>query len=112
MTEKASTAGRAKEVVAETVEKTKATVGEAREKVREVSDTVRKEAAKAGGFAKEKAGVAGEALREGYGRARKDLDKLAEDVTVYVRDNPGRSVLIAGAIGFFVGFLLRSDRRR
>ena len=112
MTEKAKATDRAKEVVAETVDKTKATVAETREKVREVSETVRKEAARAGVFAKEKAGVAGEALREGYGRARKDLDKLADDVTVYVRDNPGRSVLIAGVVGFFIGFLIRSDRRR
>ena len=49
---------------------------------------------------------------EGYGKARKDLDRLSDDVTTYVRDNPGRSVLIAGALGFFLGLLIRGDRRR
>ncbi len=101
-----------KEVISDSIEKTKATLEDAKEKVLKASRTMREEAAKATDFARERAGVAAETLREGYGRARKDMDKLSEDVTTYVRDNPGRSVLIAAGIGFLIGFLIRSDRRR
>lgn len=86
---KASTS-RAKEVLSETIDKT----------------------TKAAEFARERYGIAAESLREGYGRTRKDLDKLQDDVTAYVSDNPGRSILIAGAIGFFIGFLISRERRR
>ena len=103
---------RAKEAVGGGVEKTKASLGTAKEKIQEVSQTVREQAGKAGEVAKDKYGVAAQGFREGYGKARTDLDKLSEDVTVYVRDNPGRSVLVAGAFGFFLGFLIRGDRRR
>jgi ElaB/YqjD/DUF883 family membrane-anchored ribosome-binding protein len=73
---------------------------------------VKAQAGKASEVAKDRYGVAAQGLREGYGKARTDLDKLSEDVTAYVRDNPGRSVLVAGALGFFLGFLIRGERRR
>ncbi len=101
-----------KGVVKSAAEKTKASVEVAREKVRKASVTMREKAGQAGTVAKEHYGTASESIKAGASRARKDLDKLTEDVTTYVRDNPGRAVLIAGALGFFVGFLIRSDRRR
>jgi ElaB/YqjD/DUF883 family membrane-anchored ribosome-binding protein len=90
----------------------KSRLEDAKERVLKASRTVREEAENASEYAKERYGTASESIREGYDKARRDMDGLREDVTVYVRDNPGRSVLIAGAIGFFIGFLIRSDRRR
>lgn len=97
--------GRAKEAVKDGVET-------ARKRVRTVSEDLRVQASKATEAAKERYGSARENVKQGYDRARKDLDQLVADVNVYVRDNPGRSVLIAAGIGFAIGFLLRGDRRR
>jgi ElaB/YqjD/DUF883 family membrane-anchored ribosome-binding protein len=112
MTENVKSIDRAKEVVSGGVEKTKATLETAKGKIQDASEVVKKEAGRAGEVAKEKYDVAATNLRDGYGKARKDLDKLGEDVNVYVRDNPGRSVLMAAAAGFFLGFLIRGERRR
>ena len=111
MTEKTKTQT-AKDALSDTADKTRATLDEAKERVQRASSFVREEAARATDFARERYGVAAESMREGYGKARKDFDRLSDDVTTYVRDNPGRSVLIAGALGFFLGFLIRGDRRR
>ena len=51
-----------------------------------------------------------EGLKQGYERVRKDMDDLSSDVNAYVRDNPGRSVLMAAGIGFVLGILLRPRR--
>ena len=76
----------------------------------EASKQVRETAEKASEVARERYGDAVEKVRVGYDRARKDMDHLAEDVNEYVRDNPGRSVLIAAGVGFVVGLLLRGGR--
>ena len=60
--------------------------------------------------AKEKYDVAKDKVRYGYDKAKKDLDHLTEDVNEYVRDNPGKSVLMAAGIGFVLGLLLRGRR--
>ena len=111
MTEKTKTQT-AKDALSDSTDKTRATLDEAKERVQRASTFVREEAGRATEFARERYDVASENLREGYGKARKDLDRLSDDVTTYVRDNPGRSVLIAGALGFFLGLLIRGDRRR
>jgi ElaB/YqjD/DUF883 family membrane-anchored ribosome-binding protein len=46
-------------------------------------------------------------MREGYTRVRKDFDGLSHDVNEYVRDNPGKSVLMAAGVGFLIGLLFR-----
>lgn len=46
-------------------------------------------------------------LRQGYTRVRKDFDGLTRDVNDYVRDNPGKAVLIAAGVGFLIGLLFR-----
>lgn len=79
-------------------------------RIESVSHDVRREAERAGEFARERYGQAKDGLRQGYQRARKDLEQLSGDVETYVRDNPGKSVLIAGALGFVFGLLLRGDR--
>jgi ElaB/YqjD/DUF883 family membrane-anchored ribosome-binding protein len=107
----------AREAVAEGVEKARSAVSHrvdaARDRMREskVSDRVKKVSGRAGEAAREGYGVAKEKLGHGYERASKDLDQLVGDANVYIRDNPGRAVLIAPGVGFVLGFLLRRDRR-
>ena len=83
--------------------------GEITERVKTVGGEM---AGRAGDYAKEGYDAAKVKIGHGYDRARKDFDQLSTDVNAYVRDNPGRSVLIAAGVGFLVGFLLRGDRRR
>ncbi len=94
----------------------------ARQKVAEVASGMRQTAGKAGGqlregaerasvAAREKYAVAKENVRQGYDKVTKDMDQLSQDVNEYVRHNPGKSVLIAAAVGFFLGMLMRGGRR-
>ncbi|HVR30202.1 MAG TPA: hypothetical protein VMS86_11800 [Thermoanaerobaculia bacterium] len=83
----------------------------AREKLHDVSESVKQQAGRASEVARERYDAAAQTLRTGYDRASKDLDKLSQDVSTYVRDNPGRSVLAAAAAGFFLGLLVRRGRR-
>jgi ElaB/YqjD/DUF883 family membrane-anchored ribosome-binding protein len=73
--------------------------------------TIREGAGRASEVAKEKYAVAKDNVRQGYDRVTKDLDQLSKDVNEYVRHNPGKSVLIAAAVGFFLGAILRGGRR-
>ena len=95
----------------------KARLDQAREKFSQVAESARRggeqvkdQAGRASEVAKEKAGVAVDNLKLGYDRVHKDMDKLTDDVNEYVRDNPGRSVLIAAGIGFAIGLLMRGRR--
>ena len=72
-----------------------------------VAEEMRREAERASKAAKEKVETAVTGLRQGYGKVRKDVGTLGEDVTDYVRDNPGKSVLIAAVAGFLMGLLFR-----
>lgn len=92
-------------------DKPKSTVDTAREKLQQVSETVRQQASRASEVARERYDAAAQTLREGYDKASKDLTKLGNDVNAYVRDNPGRSVLAAAAVGFCIGLLVRRGRR-
>ena len=90
----------------------------AREKITEVAGTVergfqkaKEDAGKASQVAREKYDETKVQLRTGYDKVRKDMDGLGEDVNQYVRDNPGRSVLIAAGIGFVIGIVARGGRR-
>jgi ElaB/YqjD/DUF883 family membrane-anchored ribosome-binding protein len=97
--------------MSEGTEKAKSAIDSAKEKLHDVSESVRQQASRASEVARERYDAAAHTLREGYGRASKDLDKLSKDVSAYVRDNPGRSVLAAAAAGFFIGLLVRRGRR-
>lgn len=72
---------------------------------------VKETATQVSGAARERYGVAAEKARQGYDRARKDLDNLSGDLTEYVRDNPGKAVLIAAGVGFLVGLVFRGRGR-
>ncbi len=82
-----------------------------REGAGKASSTIRDGAGRAGEAAKEKYAVAKDNVRQGYDRVSKDMDQLSNDVNDYVRHNPGKSVLIAAAVGFFLGAVLRGGRR-
>lgn len=125
MSEKVSSIDRTKEIARETAEKTTAAAKEgvkkARGKLDELAGVAREGAEKTGRQIKEGASKARDAarqgvdsakenLRVGYDKARKDLDGLSEDVNEYVRQNPGRSVLIAAGLGFVLGLLLQRRR--
>ncbi|MDH3404730.1 MAG: hypothetical protein OEP45_14005, partial [Acidobacteriota bacterium] len=97
--------------VGEVAKEKAARAGEvAKEKAARAGEVAKEKAARAGEVAKEKYGVAVDNLKQGYDKVHKDLSKLSEDVNEYVRDNPGRSILIAAGIGFVVGTLLRRRR--
>ncbi|HVT61523.1 MAG TPA: hypothetical protein VHR45_24395 [Thermoanaerobaculia bacterium] len=46
-------------------------------------------------------------VRKGYHKARKDATRLGNEVGEYVRENPGKAVLIAAGIGFLLGLIAR-----
>lgn len=88
-------------------------------KLRDVSEDVRRGAERASAeikrgyeraseVAREGYDDAARNLRQGYTRVRKDFDGLSRDVNDYVRDNPGKSVLMAAGVGFLIGLLFRS----
>jgi ElaB/YqjD/DUF883 family membrane-anchored ribosome-binding protein len=80
-------------------------------KARRVSDEVRREAEKGARQARQAYEHAVDGLKRGYGKVRKDLGGLTDDVNAYVKDNPGKAILIAAGVGFVIGLLLRSGDR-
>ena len=60
--------------------------------------------------AREKYEGARDSAREGYDKVTKDLEHLGEDVSEYVRHNPGKAIAMAVGAGFVLGILLRSRR--
>ncbi|MBZ0113648.1 MAG: hypothetical protein K8J08_14380 [Thermoanaerobaculia bacterium] len=121
MASKVESIDAAKEKLSETVQAAKDKAKEvkqvAEEKYQKVAAEMRREAEKAQKAARAKVDVAKEQydvaavrLKDGYSRVQKDMGELTDDVNEYVRDNPGRSVLIAALIGFFLGLILRPGR--
>jgi len=118
MSEETKKVEKAAEASPKAVEQAKAVVSEklsvAKEKLSGVSQAAGKRLQEVKGQAGEMSQVAREkateGLKQGYERVRKDFDDLNGDINAYVRDNPGRSVLIAAGIGFVLGMLLRRDR--
>lgn len=118
---------RAREMVAEAAAGTREVVDDgieaARERFEEAAEDLerrarktqrelRRQAERVGTAAREKYDAAVEGVKEGYARVRQDVGKLSSDVNDYVRDNPGKSLLIAAGVGFLVGLLVRGGRRR
>jgi len=48
-----------------------------------------------------------ESARQGYDRVRSDAGNLSREVGFYVRDNPGKALLIAAGVGFLLGLIAR-----
>ena len=82
-----------------------------KEKAGEASAKVKEKAGQVSTAAREGYDVAAERAKQGYDKARKDLDHLTSDVNEYVRDNPGKSVLIAAGVGFLIGLIFRGRGR-
>jgi ElaB/YqjD/DUF883 family membrane-anchored ribosome-binding protein len=105
---------RAKEFVADTVDKTKEAVDSgldsAREAFDEATENLDGRYRKARRAAAEKYQETVEGVRRGYTKVRADVDKLSADVTDYVRENPGKSLLMAAGLGFVIGLLVRRGR--
>jgi ElaB/YqjD/DUF883 family membrane-anchored ribosome-binding protein len=72
---------------------------------------MRRRAEHFGEAARERYDAAVDGVKAGYQRVRKDAGELADDVNAYVRENPGKSILIAAGVGFALGMLLRGRRR-
>ncbi len=79
------------------------------DRFREASEDVRHGAERASEEIRRGYERASHAAREGYGRVEKDLRSLSRDVDAYVRDNPGKSVMLAAGVGFLLGLLMRSE---
>lgn len=109
---------RAKKMAQDVVDKARDGYDTTKEKIGEMSDEVSKryerlssdvrvKAEHASEVAKERYDQAAASMKQGYEKARKDLDGLAGDLNVYVRDNPAKAVLAAAGVGFLVGLLFR-----
>lgn len=81
---------------------------QARERVGETVDKAREKLRDVSSISRERYDEAVDQLRDGYSRVRKDFDGISDDLTDYVRDNPGKAVAIAAGAGFLIGLLLRS----
>lgn len=89
----------------------------ARDKFRQVSQDVKRgaervtsEVRRGAEVARERYDEAAENLRVGYERVRTQAGDLGGQVNTYVRENPGKSVLIAAAAGFLLGLVVRRSR--
>ncbi|MFL6193149.1 MAG: YqjD family protein [Thermoanaerobaculia bacterium] len=81
---------------------------------KKVSDDVRRGAERASDEIRKGADRAKETVedvsrnaRRSYDRVRSEAGNLSRDVSLYVRDNPGKSVLIAAGVGFLLGLVAR-----
>jgi len=98
---------------------------ELQDRYKKVSDDVRRGAERASSEirrgaerARETYGEVSERARETYGevaekagknykRVRSEAGNLSREVSLYVRDNPGKAVLIAAGVGFLLGLIAR-----
>lgn len=81
---------------------------------RQVSEDVRRGAERASAEirrgtdrAKETYRDVADSAREGYDKVRVDAGNLSREVGFYVRDNPGKALLMAAGIGFLLGLVVR-----
>lgn len=133
-TQNGSPIGRAKVAFDETVGKTREAVGEQfdhakerlqgvagkvndrlseipmNERLNDVQEKARQQTARAKEVAQEQYAVRSEQLKDGYAKARENMDHVSDDLGSFVRQNPGRAVLIAAGAGFLIGLLLRGRR--
>jgi ElaB/YqjD/DUF883 family membrane-anchored ribosome-binding protein len=79
----------------------------ASKEVRRSAERARKELGRSADAARENYRDAAQKVQKGYKRARRDAERIGRDVGEYVRENPGRSVLIAAGVGFLIGLIVR-----
>ncbi|HXO22748.1 MAG TPA: hypothetical protein VOA87_22735 [Thermoanaerobaculia bacterium] len=78
--------------------------------VRRGADRATSEIKRGAGLAKEKYEETAASVREGYDKIRSQASDVSSEVSAYVRENPGKSVLIAAGVGFLLGLLFRGRR--
>ncbi|HEX9945681.1 MAG TPA: DUF883 C-terminal domain-containing protein [Thermoanaerobaculia bacterium] len=71
------------------------------------SQEVRRGAERARETARETYGEVSETAQRSYERVRSEAGNLSREVSLFVRDNPGKAVLIAAGVGFLLGLLTR-----
>jgi ElaB/YqjD/DUF883 family membrane-anchored ribosome-binding protein len=74
-------------------------------------DYAREQGEKAREFAREQYEARAEQMRRGYSQVKETAGEWSDDLTDYVRENPGRSLLAAAGVGFVIGLLVRGIRR-
>jgi ElaB/YqjD/DUF883 family membrane-anchored ribosome-binding protein len=75
--------------------------------VRRSAERASKEIRRSAEQARETYQNAAEKVQKGYRRASRDVSRLGRDVGEYVRENPGKAVLIAAGVGFLLGLVVR-----
>jgi ElaB/YqjD/DUF883 family membrane-anchored ribosome-binding protein len=87
---------------------------EVQSKAKKVSEDVRRGAERASQEIRRGAERARETYEEvaenaqrGYQRARSEASNLSREVSLYVRDNPGKALLMAAGAGFLLGLIAR-----
>jgi ElaB/YqjD/DUF883 family membrane-anchored ribosome-binding protein len=111
-------AEKAAEVVAESVaaarDKFSRLSDDVQHRYKQVSKDVRRGAERAGRELRKSAEAARETYRDTadkvqktYKRTRSEAKRIGRDVGEYVRENPGKAVLIAAGVGFLLGLVMR-----
>jgi ElaB/YqjD/DUF883 family membrane-anchored ribosome-binding protein len=84
------------------------------DRYKKVSQDVRRGAERASKEIRRTAAAAADSYQEAaktvqkkYHKVRKDVVRVAGDASDYVRENPGKAVLIAAGIGFLLGLVVR-----
>ena len=80
------------------------------QRYRRVAKDARGRAAKVGEVARARYDEAAESVRRGYTKARHEVERVGGDVNDYVKENPGKSILIAAGVGFLIGLLVSRSR--
>lgn len=81
-----------------------------RDRVQAVSDDVRRGAERATSEIRRGVDTARRGAREGYDKVRDTTGQWSRDLSYYVRDNPGKALLMAAGVGFLLGLLVRRGR--
>ncbi len=91
---------------------------EVQSKAKKVSEDVRRGAERASHEIRRGAERARETYEEvaenaerTYQRVRSEAGNVSREVSLYVRDNPGKALLIAAGVGFLLGLLARGRSR-
>lgn len=92
-------------------ERAKETYGVAAERAKEKYGVAAERARETYGVAAERArenfGGVAENARQSYEKVRTDAGRLTREAGFYVRDNPGKAVLMAAGVGFLLGLIAR-----
>ena len=107
-----------KQKIDEVSKNTKARIDDAKERIGDkytsATGAVKEKYTAASESVRQKYGDASKAAKEKYGKVRErvedlELEEMPEKVRRYVRENPGKAILISLGVGFVIGLLLRRD---